>query len=300
LAALVVVIVSCSDVQRAAPTTTPVTSVVGQPSTTTALPSSTSIASTTTRLATTTTVPAPELIIRPYVDPKVCGDPAKANNTFQLSDWVPFAVAGPQRLPIQVFAQPTNGIAQPFAVLLRISKTLDRRTNDHPWSINGAHVSIDIVGNGNASAAWTLPDGTWAYLRARDLDQAAIVALISRLTPRNRTAPIPGFDLAPSTSPGHLVLVHEHMNSGLKGTSTRFQCTTTPGGWVYRVDVVTGDPTAIYVALIDRSRVYAIGVNGTGAISINGPKERAITLAMVVNADPATWKAIRPIGPTGA
>ena len=273
--------------------------MVVQPSTTLA-PTTSTTAGPTSSTTPPTTIPAPAAIIRPYIDPKACGPGAKATYVSQGKTWVPFAVAPTQSSPLQVFASPTDGVAKPFAVVIRLSETSNRRVNDHPVTINGSEVSIDIVGNGNASAAWTLPDGTWAYLRARDLDEAAIVALVTRLTPRDMTAAIPGFDLAPSSAPDGLVLLAEHPNSGLSLTVTRFQCTTSPNTRIYHVDAVLGDPVAVYFGVIDRPRPYVIAVNGTGAIAIDGPAERAITPAMVTNANTATWDAIRAIGPYGA
>jgi hypothetical protein len=287
---------ACTDEQHATATTPGVAAVVTQPSPT--QPTTTAPAST---VVTSTSIPVPEVVTRPYVDPQVCGRQAKTMVSLQLSDWVPFAVGPPQSMPIQVFAQATDGVAQPFAVVLRMADTSNRRVNDHPVTINGAEVSIDVVGNGNASAAWSLPDGTWAYLRARDLDEAAITALITRLTPRPWTDPIPGFDLAGSgpTAPGNLVLLHEHLNSGVSFVSARFQCTA-PSNWIYRVDAEMGDPVAVYVSVIDRPRAYAIAVNGTGALAIGGPEaERLITIGMIVNADQTTWDALPEISVTG-
>lgn len=298
LTVLAIVTAACSDVQQAAPSTPPATSVAVQTSTTPAQTTPTTAAPTSSAPPASTT-PAPAVITRPYIDPQVCGAGAKAVYVSDGKMWVPFAVAATQSSPLQVFASPTNGLAKPFAVVLRLSEPSDRRVNDHPVTINGAEVSIDIVGNGNGSASWTLPDGTWAYLRARDLDEAAIVALVTRLSPRDMTAPIPGFDLAPSSVPDDLVLLHEHLNSGLSGSVTRFQCTTAPNAGIYHVDAVMGDPVAVYFGVIDRPRPYVIAVNGSGALAIDGPAERAITPAMVTNADPATWDAIRAIGPYG-
>lgn len=298
LTALAIGTVGCSNVEQAVPSTPPGSSVAAQISTTP--PPTTVTAAPTSSAPPATTTPVPAVITRPYIDPNVCGQGAKAVYAFKGQTWVPFAVAPTQSSPLQVFASPTNGVAESFAVVLRLSETSNRRVNDHPVTINGAKVSIDIVGNGNASAAWTLPDGTWAYLRARDLDEAAIVALITRLAPRDMTEAIPGFDLSASSAPDDLVLLHEHLNSGLSGTVTRFQCTTAPNAGTYHIDAVMGDPVAVYFGVLDRPRPYFIAVNGSGALTIDGPTERAIRPAMVINADTATWDAIRAIGPYGA
>lgn len=238
--------------------------------------------------------PTPEFITRPYVDPAVCGSGAKAEYTTSPgSGWVPFAVGPSQMVPLQVFASETDGVAKPFAVVLRLASTANDRSNDHPVLINGVKVSISVLSNGNAEATWTLPDGTWADLRSRDLDEAAIVALITRLTSRGWSADIPGFDLAPSASPDGLVLLHEGLNTGVAGTTTHFECMTDPEGDVYSIDVLQGDPVYVYFGILDRPRPYAVGVNGGGAITITAPRTtELITLADITNADSATWDAL--------
>ena len=237
--------------------------------------------------------PAPEVITHPYVDPSKCGSGAKAEFGPPSPGWVPFAVGPKQTVPLQVFASAEDGVAKPFAVVSRLATTSHDRSNDHPVSINGAKVSISVSPNGNAEAAWTLPDGTWAYLRSRDLDDAAIVALITRLTPREWSAPIPGFDLAPSATPDDLVRLHEGLNSTVSGTTTHFECTTKPAGDVYRIDVMSGDPLYVYVGILDRPHPYTVGVNGSGAITVTTVDATPqIKLTDIVNADQATWEAL--------
>ena len=298
LAALATIAAGCADAQHAAPGTPPPTSTTA-PSSTNSAPATSSTTTTTT--TTPAPVPAPDVITRPYVDPTVCGPGAKAEYTSRNATWVPFSVGPEQTIPLQVFASPSNGVAKPFAVVLRLAGINNDRANDHPVSINGAPVSITIWHDGNQQAAWTLTDGTWAYLRSRDLDQAAIVALIARLTPRDRSAPIPGFDLAPSTAPDALNLLYEHLNTDLSGTVKRFQCRTEPNQGIYHIDVVQGDPVFVYFGVLDRPRPYFVGVNGSGAITIDGYRDNtAITLDDITDADPATWEALPAIGPFGA
>jgi len=301
IAAIAAVIAGCTNTQNAATSTqapAPATSPI--PADSTIDTSSSTSSSTSVLPSTPTPTPTPEVITRPYVDPTRCGPGAKAEFNSQNVTWVPFAVAPPQTVPLQVFASDTNGIAKPFAVVLRLAGTSSDRNNDHPVLINGAQVSITIWPNGNQQAAWTLPDGIWAYLRARDLDEASLVALITRLIPREPSAPIPGFDLAPSTAPDDLILLHEHLNSGLSGTVTRFQCATEPNQGIFHVDVVQGDPVFVYFGVLDRPRPYAVGANGNGAITIDASLgSTALTLDDIINADPATWEALPAIGPFG-
>lgn len=300
LAAMAALTAGCANTQDAARSTPPSAATTSPPPTD-STPGTSSTMSPTTSVLPSTTTPTPALITRPYVDPAVCGPGAKAEHTLQNMTWFPFGVSREEPIPLQVFAAPSNGVAKPFAVVLRLSATSIDRANDHPVLINGAQVSITIWPNGNQQAAWTLPDGTWAYLRSRDLDEAAIVALIARLTPRELSAPIPGFDLAPSTAPDDLVLLHEHLNTDLSGTVTRFQCLTVPNDGFYQIDVVQGDPVFVYFGVLDRPRPYSVGVNGSGAITIRGGgPSRGITLDDITNADPATWEALPAIGPFGA
>ena len=259
-----------------------------------AQPSSTSPAASVVASTTVVIEPTPELITHPYVDPAVCGSGVKAEYlTAGHPGWVPFAVGPQQTVPLQVFASEKDGVAKPFAVVLRLASTSNDRANDHPVAINGAQVSITVGPQGDAEAAWTSPDGTWAYLRSRGLDQAAIVALITRLTPRGSSAAVPGFDLAPSSSPDALELLHEDLNTGASGHMTRFECMTDPEGDVYSIDVLEGDPLYVYVGLLDRPHPYAVGINGSGAITVTAlGTARLITLADIINADTATWGAL--------
>jgi hypothetical protein len=128
----------------------------------------------------------------------------------------PFALGREEPIPTQVIAEPSGGLAKPFAVVVRLFASDRDFPSEHPVIINGTEVTITISENGNGQVAWSLPDGSKAYLRCRDLDQTALEALVARLTPRDRTAQIPGFDLAPTGDPNELVLLHEHLNTGCR------------------------------------------------------------------------------------
>jgi hypothetical protein len=160
--------------------------------------------------------------------------------------YFPFAIGREQPIPLQVLAAPHDGVAKPFAVVLRLSAGSRDFSNDHPILINGMKVGVTTFPNGNGQAAWTLADGTNAYMRSRDLDQAALVALVARLTPRDRNAPIPGFDLQTTTDPNGLVLLDEHLNTGLSGTVTMFRCDTGTNRGYYLIRVLDGDPVFVY------------------------------------------------------
>lgn len=207
----------------------------------------------------------------------------------------PFALGREQPIPLQVLAAPTDGVAKPFAVVIRLSASSRDVSEDHHVQVNGIEVGVAGFANGNAAAAWTLPDGTKAYMRARDLDEAALITLVTRLTPRDPSAPIPGFDLQPSSNPNAPVLLHEHLNTGLTGTVTRFECDTGFNEGRYRIAVIGGDAVFVYFGIIDRPRPYAVGMNGDGAITITNSISQTITFQDITEADPATWAALPSI-----
>ena len=182
----------------------------------------------------------------------------------------PFALAREEPIPLQVIAETSGGLAKPFAVVVRLFASDRDFPSEHPVMINGSEVNIKVFENGNGQAAWSLPDGSKAYLRSCDLGQAAIEALVARLTPRDPSAAIPGFDIAPTGDPNELVLLHEHLNTGLSGTVTLFECRVVTSQYVYRVRVIDGDPVFVHFGIIDVPRPYAVAVNGDGAITIYG------------------------------
>lgn len=268
------------------------------PSTTTSPTSSPSTVVTASAPATPTTPSSPTatLITRPYIDPALCGSGTKSVYTASLSAYFPFATAREVPIPLQVIAEAADGVARPFAVVLRHFAPDQNPPIGDPVVINGTTVNIKTFSNLNGQAVWTLPDGSTAYMRTRDLDQPAIEALVGRLTARPRTASIPGFDVAPSTDPHGLVLLHEHLNTDLSGSTTLFQCISGTTGYVYRVRAIEGDPVFVYFGIIDARRPNAVGVNGDGALTIEGGLAAASgpTLQDVTNADPTTWAAIPP------
>ena len=268
------------------------------PNSTTGPTSSRSTVVTSSAPATPTNPSSPTAneITRPYIDPALCGSGTKSVYTASLSAYFPFATAREAPIPLQVIAEAADGVAKPFAVVLRHFAPDQNPPIGDPVVINGANVHIKTYPNQNGQAAWTLPDDSTAYMRTRDLDQPAIEALVSRLTPRPRTASIPGFDVAPTTDPHGLVLLLEHLNTDLSGTTTQFQCISGTTGYIYRVRSIEGDPVFVYFGIIDARRPNAVGVNGDGALTIEGGLADASgpTLQDVTNADPTTWAAIPP------
>ena len=76
----------------------------------------------------------------------------------------------------------------------------------------------------------------------------------------------------------------------------RLPCISGTTEYYYRVRAIEGDPVFVYFGIIDAPRPYAVGVNGDGALTIQGGLATASepTLQDVTNADPTTWAAIPP------
>ena len=238
------------------------------------------------------------MITRPYVDPAKCGSGVKAIGKVDNLTIHPFASGFETPIPLQVFADPVDGVARPFAVVLRMSAASRDHSTDHPVTIHGMKVSVVVLANGNGSAAWTLPDSTKAYLRARGLDHASIVKLVARLTPRASTATIAGFDITPAAGADHLVLLAEHLNTGLSGSGVMYRCEPVPNKGAYRINTIDGDPTLVYFSILDRPRPYAVGVNGTGALTIeNYTTNHVLELSDIVNAPVADWSRVPTVKP---
>lgn len=225
-------------------------------STSASLPPATSVQPTTTVASTVTSVepatspstlvselPEPTAITRPYIDPSTCSAGTKSSYDSRNSDSpsYPFARGREAPIPIQIIGSPAGGPGAPFAVLLRYFATAPRPQSE-TMVINGVSVGISTFVNGNGAAAWELADGSNAYMRTRGLDKAEIAGIITSLTPRDRAAPIPGFDYQPADSTA-LTLVAEAMNTDVGGgLATRFSCTASDG-FVYHVDVLAGVPS---------------------------------------------------------
>jgi hypothetical protein len=282
-------LVGCSSSGEATPTTASTATTGPRPET------SVAAAVTTTSVPTTTTsVENAPPIIRPYLDPAVCGAGAGNETDFQDYTWYPFAVTREAPIPLQVIAEPVDGVTRPFAVAVRLFHADREFPSDQVVVINGARVSISVASNGNGQAAWALSDASTAYVRSRDLDLAELSALVSRLTPRESAAAIPGFDYQRDPSdPDGPRLLYEHLNTGLAGTIKTFQCETGGGNHIYRISVIGGDPVFVYFGIIDAPRPYAVGSNGSGAITIYGLQDPAApTLQQVTEADAAVWAGL--------
>jgi hypothetical protein len=241
--------------------------------------------------STIRTATSPQPIVRPYVDPTVCNPLAATESTFSDHTWVPFARPSAAPLPIQAIGDPASGPAGPFAVVLRYH-TQDRADQvSDPVIINGWAVGIRTFENGNGEAVWNLSDGTQGYLRSRGLDATALASIVARLTLRDRSAPVPGFDFASSPNgPPRLELLAEHLSTGLIGSGASIQCRVETTGFTYRISTIDGDPITRFLSVIDGPLPLEVAAAADRVIVIIGnPNANAPTAAQISNADPAIW-----------
>lgn len=240
---------------------------------------------------TTQTTTSPQPIAHPYVDPTICNPLAATESTYSDYTWVPFARPSAEPLPIQAIGDPASGPTGPFAVVLRYP------TQDHadpvgePVIINGWAVGIHTFENGNGEAVWNIGDGTQGYLRGRGLDTTALTAIVARLTPRDRSAPVAGFDYASSPNGlAHLELIAEHLNTGLSGSSATIQCRVETTAFIYTITTINAEPITSFMAVIDSPPPLEVaGAAGRLIVIIGNPNANAPTAAQVSNADPPTW-----------
>jgi hypothetical protein len=245
----------------------------------------------TIRPAIPTTSPQP--IVHPFVDPTICNPLAATESTYSNYTWVPFARASGEPLPIQAIGDPALGPTGPFAVVLRYPTQDQAEPVSDPAIINGWAVGIHTFENGNGEAAWNLSDGTQGYLRSRGLDATALAAMVARLTPRDRSSPLAGFDYAISPNAPHLELVAEHLNTGLSGSSATIQCRVETTQFLYTITTIDGDPITGFMSVIDSPPpIEVTSEAGRLIIVIGNRNANAPTASQVSNADPAAWSRL--------
>jgi hypothetical protein len=227
---------------------------------------------------------------RPFVDPEVCAVTSARTSTMADGELFLFARSREAPVPIQVIGDPAGGPAAPFALVQRYFSSDPDRGQLDAVEIDGTMIGITVLANGNGEAAWDLPDGSHAYVRARGLDRTALEALIGRLTPRTPDVPIPGFDYRPDPATPGLQLVAEHLNTGISGTAARIECTVPATGYSYMLSALDGDAVYEYGGVIDRPVPLHVGLTDTAVIIISGPADPAApTPADVTTADAEEW-----------
>lgn len=253
----------------------------------------------TTAPTTAVATSAPELtgIIRPYVDPTLCEPVAAYEGTWTGQALEPFALGTDAPIAMQVIAQPDLGPTGPFVLVLRYRDRPLDLTGRELVDVGDQLVAIQVVQTGNAEAVWNLPDGGQAYLRARDVDRATLLAVVEALTARDPGAPVAGFEVGAIDATAGLELVAEHMNSGFAGRWASLECISPDDAQLHwRVYSVDADPVAEYVTVLDRPRPIDVGIVDGALVMITGPLAFAvdplITLDNVTNADQATWDAL--------
>lgn len=269
----------------------------------TTAPSTVSTVPGTSTLATpATTEPEPEVagITQPIIDPALCtplsaSDPGRAGLPRDPGSSLPLTMfARPSELPIpiQVIADPDEGQAKPFAVVLRYFDSDRPATGSETVTINGADVGLSLFPNGNGEVVWNMIDGSQGYLRSRGLDRDQLIAIVSALRPRPADAAVPGFDYGDG-GPSPLELVVDQMNTdGIDGRSSGSWCRMTPN-LGYQVTSHQGDDLYTYAVVIDRVPPLDVAVVGDTVIQLCcWPDPAAPTAADVVQADDLLWRQL--------
>ncbi len=240
---------------------------------------------------TTQTTTSQQPIVRPYVDPTICNPLTATESTYSDDTWVPFARPSAEPLPIQAIGDPSLGPTGPFAVVLRYPNQDHTDQVGDLVNINGWAVGMHTFENGNGEAIWNLSDGTQGYLRSRGLDTTTLASIVARLTQRDRSAPVPGFDYAGSPNgPAHLELIAEHINAGLTGSSATIRCRVETTAFIYTITTIDADPVTRFMSVIDSPPPLEVAAAAGRLIVIIGNADaKAPTAAQVSNADPATW-----------
>jgi hypothetical protein len=229
-------------------------------------------------------------ITRPVTEPSTC-DPVSARETF-AEGLTLFARPSTNPVPIQVVADPVDGLVGQFAVVQRFFGDDRRATGDEPVDIGGTTLWISLSDNGNGVAEWDVGDGSFGYVRSRGLDRSALVELLGALEPRAATASIPGFEYAPGT--GGRELLHEQMNTEVAGEVGSSECVVASTGHAYRISAINGDPVFQYGGVIDRLVPLEVGMHGSTLIVIDGVSDpTAPTIDDVVDADAEAWLELR-------
>jgi hypothetical protein len=248
----------------------------------------------------TTTVPQPAStvsvgnIVRPIVDSNLCaplaanGDGDETGSTFDLHlfAWPTTASS----FPIQIIGDPASGPTGPFALLQRYPEQVEISQRS-TIKIGDWNVALSVIGNGNGTVLWNIPDGSQGYLRSRGLDRDALIGIISSLTARDPSAAIPGFDYVPApTVPPTLQLLVEHLNTGVYGRGATYQCHVAATDFDYRISSLDGDPVFQYALVIDRPAPLEVGYQQGTLVVIEGNNDpTAPRVRDVFNADSATW-----------
>ena len=229
-------------------------------------------------------------IARPVIDPSIC-EPVSARETF-TEGLTLFARPSTNPVPIQVVADPVEGLVGQFAVVQRFFGDDRRPTGDEAVDIDGTTFWIRLVDDGNGVAEWDVGDGSFGYVRSRGLDRSALLDLLGALEPRAATASIPGFDYAPPD--GGRELLHEQMNTDVGGEVGSSECVVASTGYAYRISAINGDPVFQYGGVIDRPVPLEVGLSGSSLIVIGGVADPdAPTVADVVEADSDVWLELR-------
>jgi hypothetical protein len=246
-----------------------------------------------------TTVPVPEPIVRPVVDPAICA-PIFARGDGELSTSSEplrtFARGSNQVVPHQVIADPTQGPAGPFVVVLRYFETDGRTVRGPGVDVNGIMANLGVYDNGNGEAQWTVPDGSVAYLRARGVTADELLAVARALVPRPADARVPGFDVEPVAGwpDGFELVVDANNDDERTGRGAYSQCTVAATGLTYQLSVGSGDELLQYLRVIDYVPPLEVGMRDGAVLIVLGPADPAApTVDDIVDAPPDEWRRLQ-------
>lgn len=264
--------------------------IVATPSVAPNASSATASSETPTPSTTVDTLPAESGLTRPVTDSSTC-DPVSARETF-TEGLTLFARSSTNPVPIQVVANPVEGLVGPFAIVQRFFGDDRIPTGDEAVDIDGTTFWIRLADNGNGAVGWDVGDGSVGNVRSRGLDRTALIGLVSAFTPRPATVSIPGFNYRSST--GGLQLLHEQMNTDIDGEVGSSECVVASTGYGYRISAINGDPVFQYGGVIDRLVPLEVGTQGSTLIVIDGVSDPAApTVKDVVDADREAWLELR-------
>jgi hypothetical protein len=233
-------------------------------------------------------------VTRPVVAADVC-EPISAREGITAGVETMFARRSANSIPIQIIGDATDGPTAAFALVQRFFGDDYTAIGQEVVDINGTQAHVSVYDNGNGLVMWELGDGSQGHLRSRGLDRDALVEIVAGLTPRPDSDSIPGFDYTPPPDATlQLELLHEQINTDVRGQVASFECRVSASDFVYRISALGGDPVYQYAGVIDRPAPLEVGMRDTTVIVINGFADpTAPTVDDVVEADPATWLDLR-------
>ena len=122
-----------------------------------------------------------------------------------------------------------------------------------------------------------------------------------RRTLERLTESIPGFDYTSRAGATiQLELLHEQLNTDIRGEVAGFECRVVATDYVYRISALGGDPIYQYAGVIDRPPPLEVGIRDTTVIVINGladPTAPTVAAARLYRNPPPKMPSFEKIHP---